>query len=276
MAGRDAATNKADYMTSLAALQKSLPPDLQALIADVAWHENQIGWSGVRVFRLTAPDGSARYLKIAEPPHDLTPEMQRLEWLQGRLPVPQLLYFADTFTHQYLLMSEISGLVAFHDHFKDQRGRIIELLAEGLRQIHSVPVTDCPFDNQIAALIKRARLNIFEGRVSDKIEGRSPHEVLAEVLATRPDEENLVFTHGDYCLPNVLIDPDSLTINGYIDWGQGGIADPYYDLTQVVRSIVYNFGEDWVAPFWEAFGVAEIDQDKLAFFRKLDDLLWIV
>ena len=266
-------------MNNFTDLKAQLPPALRHLIAGAAWHENQIGWSGVRVFRLVDQEGTGRYLKIAESPHDLTPEMQRLEWLQGRLPVPELLYFEDDITRQYMLMSEISGLVAFHDQFKDQRGRIIELLAEGLRHIHSIEIAACPFDNQIAALIKRARVNIFEGHVSGDFaadhEGRSVHEVLADVIATRPTEEDMVFTHGDYCLPNVLIAPDTLTINGTIDWGHAGIADRYYDLTQVMRSITYNFGEEWVTPFWEAYGVTEIDHAKLTFFRALDDLLWV-
>jgi aminoglycoside phosphotransferase len=38
---------------------------------------------------------------------------------------------------------------------------------------------------------------------------------------------------------------------------------------------VYNFGEEWIAPFWEAYGVTEVDHAKIAFFRLIDELLWI-
>jgi aminoglycoside phosphotransferase len=267
-------------MDDLSGLTARLPADLRQRIAGMTWEENQIGWSGVRVFRLDGPHGSGQYLKIAQPPHDLTPEKQRLEWLQGRLPVPQLLNFTDDPAGQFLLMSAIPGLVAFDDQFRDRRAQIIELLADGLRQIHRVEIAGCPFDRRVAALIEQARSNIVAGRVGGgdfeaNHDGRSAHDLLAEAIAIRPAEEDLVFTHGDYCLPNVLIDADSMIINGYVDWGQAGVADRYYDLAFIARSIVYNFGEEWVAPFWEAYGVTEVDHARIAFFRLIDELLWI-
>ena len=52
---------------------------------------------------------------------------------------------------------------------------------------------------------------------------RVPEELLEELLRTRPAGEDLVFTHGDYCLPNVLIDGQRL--GGFIDMGRAGVAD---------------------------------------------------
>lgn len=259
-------------------LKTSLPPDLHALIADDAWQEVWIGWTATRVFRLASPHG-ARYLKIAEPPADLTPEKQRLDWLRGRLPVPQVLHFADDLAaaRQYLLLTALPGLPSFDDYFQDRRAHVIAQVAAGLRQIHATPLDDCPFDSQVAALIKRARVRVFEGRVdADRFaapyQGRPPHSLLDEVIATRPAEEDFVFAHGDYCLPNVLIDPEHAALTGFVDWGDAGIADRYLDLALCARSITYNFGAAWVAPFWAAYGVGEIDHAKVTFFQLLDEL----
>ncbi|HEX2619173.1 MAG TPA: phosphotransferase, partial [Phototrophicaceae bacterium] len=90
---------------------------------------------------------------------------------------------------------------------------------------------------------------------------------------TRPTDEDLVFTHGDYCTPNILINPETLTTTGLIDWGRAGIADRYQDLALAARSIDYNFGVDWIAPFFEAYGISssEVDETKVIFYKLLDE-----
>lgn len=256
-------------------LKAQLPAELRDQIAGDTWEEVWIGWSGARIFRLD----SGRYLKTAEPPHDLTHEWQVLDWLQGKLPVPEVHAWVDDFAapRQYLLTAELPGLQSFDERFADQRAQIIDLLAAGLRQIHAIPIDNCPFDRQAAALIKQARLNVFEGRVDAtrfdaKNQGRTAQSVLDEVIATRPAAEDFVFAHGDYCLPNILVDPATLTLTGFIDWGGAGIADRYLDLALVARSITYNFGAEWVEPFWAAYGVTDVDHAKVAFFQLLDEL----
>jgi aminoglycoside phosphotransferase len=67
-------------------------------------------------------------------------------WLRGRLPVPELLYYAQTGTRQWMLMSEIRGLPSSHGALRHHTDQIVTLLAEGLRMIHSLDITGCPFD----------------------------------------------------------------------------------------------------------------------------------
>lgn len=261
-------------------LQTQLPADLHPLIAGATWEEIRIGCSGVQVFRLAGGGCPTGYLKIAGAAYDLAPEAERLRWLRGRLPVPELRYFAANGTgQQVMLMSEIPGLVAFHERFRDRWERIIDLLAQGLRQIHCTAITGCPFDQRIDSLIEIARANIRAGRIRDNTlnwlwEGCTAQSLLDEVLATRPAGEDLVFVHGDYCLPNVLIDPDTMTLTGFIDWGSAGIADRHYDLMAVARSIAYNCGDEWVAPFYRAYGLPDVDPARIRFFQMLDDLVW--
>jgi aminoglycoside phosphotransferase len=98
-------------------------------------------------------------------------------------------------------------------------------------------------------------------------------ELLAELIVIAP-EEDLVFTHGDYCLPNIIINEELGNVVGFVDLGRGGIADRYYDLALCLRSIQYNIGDGYSQVFLHAYGLFNTwDENKIAFYQKLEDLL---
>jgi aminoglycoside phosphotransferase len=59
-----------------------------------------------------------------------------------------------------------------------------------------------------------------------------------ELMETRPGHEDLVFTHGDYCLPNIILKDGKLS--GFVDIGRARLADRYQDLGIAFRSLEYN------------------------------------
>ena len=89
------------------------------------------------------------------------------------------------------------------------------------------------------------------------------------MLAGRPASEDRVFTHGDLCLPNVIIHDKRLS--GFIDLGSAGIGDPYRDLALVGRSLNRNLGPGWADIFFAHYGLAAPDPDKLRYYRLLDE-----
>ncbi len=259
-------------------LLRKIPGALQTLIGDAAIEQNQEGMSGAGVFHVERRGQPDQYLKIAErhSEQDLYPEVSRLIWLQGRLPVPEIIYWGEDDTRQYLLISALPGLVLYDESLRDQLPALMRLYAEALLQIHSVPVAGCPFDMRLDVKIAQAARRLQIGAIDvenfdPERRGRTAQSIFREVLATRPSSEDLVFTHGDYCTPNILIDPDAMTLNGLIDWGRAGIADRYQDLALAARSIDYNFGAAWIKPFYDAYGLTEVDQVKLAFYKLLDE-----
>jgi len=86
----------------------------------------------------------------------------------------------------------------------------------------------------------------------------------------RPASEDLVVCHGDYCFPNVLIEGDEVT--GFVDLGELGVADRWWDLAVATWSVTWNAGPGWEDVFLEAYGV-ERDQARTAFYRLLYDLV---
>jgi aminoglycoside phosphotransferase len=84
-------------------------------------------------------------------------------------------------------------------------GVLVPLLADGLRRFHQVPASDCPFRFGITEALAQAGRRVRAGQIEpDDIHSEyahlSPPAALAELERLRPDTEDLVVCHGDYCL----------------------------------------------------------------------------
>lgn len=60
-------------------------------------------------------------------------------------------------------------------------------------------------------------------------------------------------------------------VTGVIDWGRAGVSDRYRDLAIASRSIGQNFGPEYERLFFEAYGIAKVEEDKVRFYRLLDE-----
>lgn len=202
----------------------------------------------------------------------LAGEAARLRWLQGRVLVPAVLDFVQDSTHDFLLMSALPGSDAASVALPPKQ--IVDLLADALRQLHSLPVHDCPFRHTVNDCVAEAKSCLDHGRVNvtnfDSVNvGRDPNDLYREMLATKPAQEAAVFTHGDYCLPNVMIVDERLS--GFVDLGRSGIGDPYRDLALIDRTLDRNLGADWTERFFARYGLENPDPERLRFFRLVDE-----
>lgn len=256
-----------------------IPEDLRPLTDGARWEPVMIGASGAKVYRLLHADRARRYLKIAAPPTDAEAreEAERLLWLRGKLPVPDMLAVHSDATATWLLLGEVPGVMSCDARFAGDAPTTARRLAEGLRLIHSLDITNCPFDRRLDRTLYLARARCQAGLVDesdfdDERQGRSAASLLAELEATRPATEDLVFTHGDYCLPNVFLDPMAARLSGFIDWGRAGVADRYQDLALAARSLRYNFGPGWEPYLFDAYGLTTVDEAKIAYYQLLDEM----
>lgn len=251
-----------------------LPPDLARIAAAYEWRKAS-GCSGAQVFRLEKPDGTNLYLKIAEQDNgDVAAEREVLGWINGRLPAPAVEWYGQSELRSFLLTTELSGVDAAQCSLLASPERLVCLLAEGLLRIHSLPINECPFDQRLAVKIEAARVRVENGLVDEtdfdpKRLGRGAPDLYSEVLRFRPTQEDLVFTHGDYCFPNVIIAHNA--VSGFVDWGRAGIADRYQDLALCARSIAGNLGPEWAPAFFRHYGLTVINDEKLSFYELLDE-----
>jgi aminoglycoside 3'-phosphotransferase II len=260
------------------------PPSLRAALVDTEWQPITIGMSGAQVYRVVAPGRPPCYLKTASGPRveELRAERDRLRWLRSRLSVPDVCGWAETEDgaeqRGWLLLTEAPGLMACDPAMMADQPRLVTALAEGLRAIHRLPIAGCPFDARLDARLAQAQWVIRTG-IADEAAvreglGISALELLRRLTVTRPAEPcaDLVFTHGDYCLPNLLLDPHSCHLTAYLDWGRAGVADRYQDLAIGARSVRHNLGSVWEPHFLAAYGLSPLDHERIAWYETLDEL----
>lgn len=254
-----------------------MPPWLARQLAGASWEHIGIGYSGTSVFRIVLPDGRERYLKHAPPALHcvLSEERHKLGWLQGVLPVPDILGWEVDGEDAYLLLTALPGRMACDAHYRRDIPLVAGTVGRALRCIHAVPLARCPFDERVDAKLERAERRVRDGHLDREEFADCPTH--ADILAlferlrhSRPAAEDLVFTHGDYCLPNILLDDAGTKVLGFVDWARAGIADRYQDLALLARSFAYNFGPGWEPYLWEGYGLDVPDLDKIAYYQLLD------
>lgn len=230
-------------------------------------------YSGLELYYLP---GLRAYLKIGDlaKNSNLTRERDALEWLAGKLYVPKLLDFEIADGREFILISEIPGK-PYADLPPDASVEWLAHVAVEIRTIHELPVAECPLDERLAVKLAKAEQNIAGGFVDEsgfdsEDLGKSGPNVLAELLSSLPGDEDLVFTHGDLCLPNIIVSGGAMS--GFIDFDRAGVADRYQDIALFLRSFRYNTGFDGSDIFCRAYGLGALDRDKLDFYRKLDEL----
>ena len=105
---------------------------------------------------------------------------------------------------------------------------------------------------------------------------RDPSGLLDWLENNKPAYEP-VLSHGDFCLPNILIENND--ISGFIDLGDCGIGDRWRDLSLCWRSLRHNsdgtFGNIYpgIKPdmLFEKLGI-EPNHEKLRYYILLDEL----
>jgi aminoglycoside 3'-phosphotransferase-2 len=252
-----------------------IPPVLVKLLGDDKPVEEGIGLSESRVFRLLAKDGSFLFAKVSDcvEAGALDREARRLRWLESAgVAVPNVVLSCTWQGKAWLVTACVPGVDAAQS--PEPVAMRVAVMAEALKELHALDAGTCPFDESLPVKIARAEGNVRRGRVRQDLfdvahRDIDPADLVKRLQTLRPEGEDIVVTHGDACLPNLLLDDGSFT--GFVDCGSVGRADRYQDLALASRSIGSNLGPEWVDPFFAAYGLTSIDDDRIHFYRLLDE-----
>jgi len=259
----------------------NLPERIANIVEGLPWSRDDVGESSAAVVLF-----DNMVLKIEPVSRSSENEIKLLQWLDGKLPVPKVIVAEVINGYSFLLMSRLVGEMACSDDNKRGANGMVKALAKGLKMLWAVDITGCPCVNNVSEKLVQARFNIDNGLVDyddfdDDTFGEGGfadvHDLYRFLDGNRPKEE-LVFSHGDFCLPNVFVDGASVT--GFIDWGNGGVADKWQDVALCVRSLKYNLenfghGEKEIAKYesllFQELGL-EPNEEKIRYYILLDEL----
>ena len=260
-----------------------IPENIKKIVGDQVYTQNDVGMSGSKV--LIFPE---HVLKIQEHTLETDNERNIVAWLNGCIPVPEIpAYYIENET-TYTLMTKIQGKMLCDEEYLYNPSKLIKLVAEGIKLLWSANVDDCPLRfSRLDERLKEARRNVENGMVDlDNVQPETfgpngfsgPEELLVWLEQNRP-QEDIVLSHGDFCLPNIFTDNDK--ISGFIDLGKMGPADRWQDLAIVLRSLEHNFSEKYNdgKPYmkfeprmlFDELGI-EMDETKNRYYMLLDEL----
>ena len=261
--------------------QLHVPSKIKALIGDKSFTIDDVGMSGNQV--LIFED---MVLKIEDDSLSVRKQVDMMQWLEGNVPVPQVLAYEVENEKSYLLMSRMGGEMSCDTYYLEHPQILLEALACGLKMLWEVDVRECPRSRDLDAVLKEAHVQVENHLVDlDNVEpetfGEGGFENLEQLLewleSHRPSFEP-VLSHGDFCLPNIFL--ENGTVKGFIDLGKTGVGDKWNDIALCYRSLKHNFDgtyggivyEDFNAEMlFEKLGI-EPDWEKIKYYLLLDEL----
>lgn len=166
-----------------------------------------------------------------------------------------------------LLTRRLVGEDCIHERYIADPKRLCDLLAEGLRRLHELDASSCPAKDRVSEYIALAEENYRadnydKSHFPDSFGYSSPEEAYHVMCEGRSLLKNEVLLHGDYCMPNIIL--NDWRLSGYIDLGCAGVGDRHIDLFWGRWSLAFNLKTDeYCERFLDAYGRDKVSDDLL-------------
>lgn len=281
----DAVLGITDPMEALTAIRRKQfvmrqPPEIAKYTAGKSFEMDTTGLSGSTV--AIYEDMVLKCERVSEESEN---HLAMLRWLDGKVPAPGVIESVEKDGFRWTLMTRISGEMSCADIWREDPERLVHVLAEAMKRLWTVDISDCPVDQSAEAKLRRARKIVDAGQVDMELvdpgtfgeNGFPSPAALLEWLEENRPEPDLVLSHGDYCLPNIFL--EDWKLSAFLDLGRSGVGDRWNDIAICWRSLRDNFGGHYgeaVEGFdadvlFEALGV-EKDEEKLRYYLLMDEL----
>ena len=233
------------------------------------------GWSPAEVIKF-GMGNACLYLKSSDVKYAATTysvrrEREMMQWLNGKLVVPKVIDYGFEDNREYMVMSELKG--TYIDELKTDPNECIAHFVRLIKLLHSIDISDCPFDSRIDVRLAELSFLLQNGLASvdnwdEATPFTDPGEFYQWLCDNKPMQEELVFSHGDLTA-NVFFDGSN---DCFYDLGRAGVADKWLDIAFCVSDIRSWIGDKtYEDKFFELLGI-EPDYEKIEYFILLDEM----
>lgn len=167
----------------------------------------------------------------------------------------------------WMLTKRIPGEDCVFPDYLAQPKRLCDTLASLLRQLHETPFPGCPILDRCAVYRATAERNHWAGHYDaalfpDNWGFSSADEAWQVVQTNGKYLKSDTLLHGDYCLPNIIL--DKWNFSGFVDLDSSGVGDRHIDLFWGVWTLFFNMKTNaYCGRFLDAYGRDRVEPELL-------------
>lgn len=167
----------------------------------------------------------------------------------------------------WLLTAAVAGEDCVHGEYLTNPKRLCDTIAYELRKLHETDYSGCPVQNRTEEYLAGAEKNYRTGNYDqshfpDAFGCQSAQEAYGVLASGKAALQSRVLLHGDYCLPNIIL--NNWKLSGFIDVGFGGVGDRHIDLFWGIWTLWFNFKTNqYQERFLDAYGRDKADKSLL-------------
>lgn len=205
------------------------------------------------------------YIKSSS--HSLKKEAELGVWFNKKGLAPQVLEYFSRDGKDWLVTQKARGEDCTHPVYLEDPKRLCDTTAQILRALHEIDFSGCPVTDRMTEYISLAEKNHNAGLydlslLSGEWSYSTSDAAWQTVQSGKHLLKNEVLLHGDYCLPNIML--DNWKFSSFIDLGNGGVGDRHVDIFWGIWTLFFNLGTHaHTDRFLDAYGRDKADKEKL-------------
>ena len=237
-----------------------IPTQFLPFLRDATVYDSSCS-KAARVYFLDKGEGF--YLKKS-PKDTLSKEAALTEFFHSKGLAPEVLAF-ESGEFDWMLTRRALGEDCTDSMYLEDPKRLCDLTATLLRQLHETDISGCPV-NRTEDYLATARENYRHQRYDvtlfpDNWGYATPEEAWAEIETNGDHLAADTLLHGDYCLPNIML--DNWRFSSFIDLDAAGVGDKHIDLFWGMWSLNFNLKTDaYCERFLDAYGREGIEPER--------------
>ncbi len=169
--------------------------------------------------------------------------------------------------NDYLLTKRVKGEDCTFKTYLENPKKLCDTIAQRLLMLHKTSFDDCPVKNRNESYVQLVEENYKKGfydtsLFTDEWQIKDKTEAYKFAMENKKYLKNDTLLHGDYCLPNIIL--DNWQFSGFIDLGNGGVGDRHIDIFWGVWTLWFNLKtNEYKDRFLDCYGRENFEEDML-------------